>query len=491
MDCFGASTGEIYITASNGTPGYSYLWSNSNTSPNIIGVVAGTYTVTVTDINGCTATLSATITEPTNLLSSITASSDVSCFAGNDGSATVIAAGGAGGYTYNWSPSGGTAATAGALVAGNYTVQVTDANGCTKTSTVLILEPTALTASISGSDVSCNGGANGNSTVVIGNGTPGYTYSWTPSGGTAATANALMAGTYTVTATDANGCTITSDISISEPLPMMLTVNKTDVSCNSGLDGSLHANPTGGSAPYTYFWSPNGATTQTNSGLNANTYTVTVTDSQGCTISAVQIVSEPSALTATHTQIDVLCNGGNNASATISAAGGTAPYAFNWSPSGGTDSIAIGLTAGSYNVTITDNNGCSIIENVVITQPSPVNAIIVSSSNISCFSGTDGNITVSAAGGTPGYTYNWIPTGQSTPTATSLSAGSHVIEVTDANGCIAKDSIILTQPTALAVTMASTDANCNAAADGTTDRSCYRWCFTLCLCVVWWRRKFK
>ncbi len=166
---------------------------------------------TVTDNNGCTATASVTITQPTLLTATMGAPTNDKCNGGNTGSATVTGGGGTPGYTYNWTPNGGAGATGTGLTAGTYTATVTDANGCTATASVTITQPTPVTATIGVvTNVSCNGGNNGSATVTAGGGTPGYTYAWTPIGGNTTTGTGFSAGTYTVTITDANGCTGTA-----------------------------------------------------------------------------------------------------------------------------------------------------------------------------------------------------------------------------------------------------------------------------------------
>ncbi len=222
--CNGATTGSLTVTASSGTANYDYSWSNGSTTTNttsttntITNLAAGTYTVTITDDNGCTDTVSATITEPTALVASASVNSNVSCNGGSDGSATASASGGTSGYSYSWAPSGGTNATATGLSAGAYTVTITDANGCTDTANVTITEPTAVNATITAStNASCPGASNGSATVTTNGGIAPYNYSWSPSGGNNATATGLSAGTYTVTVTDDNGCTDTANVTITD-----------------------------------------------------------------------------------------------------------------------------------------------------------------------------------------------------------------------------------------------------------------------------------
>ncbi|SMD05558.1 YDG domain-containing protein, partial [Pedobacter nyackensis] len=176
------------------------------------------YTVTITDANGCTATRNYSITQPSAISTATGSQTNVSCNGGTNGSASVSPSGGTPGYTYSWSPSGGTAATATGLAAGSYTVTITDANGCTATRNYSITQPSPLVVSPAQVNVTTAGGSNGSATVTVTGGTPGYTYSWLPSGGTAATASGLTAGAYTCTITDANGCTATKTFNIIQPV---------------------------------------------------------------------------------------------------------------------------------------------------------------------------------------------------------------------------------------------------------------------------------
>ncbi|MFC5682459.1 SprB repeat-containing protein, partial [Flavobacterium sp. MAHUQ-51] len=181
--CYGGSTGAINLTPTGGTAPYTFNWGGGVTTEDRTGLSAGTYSVTITDVNSCTATISnIQISQPTALNATAGSKTDVSCNGGSNGTATVSPTGGTPSYTYSWSPSGGTAATATGLAAGSYTVTVTDANGCTATKSFTITQPTALNATAgSKTDVSCNGGSNGTATVSPTGGTPSYTYSWSPS----------------------------------------------------------------------------------------------------------------------------------------------------------------------------------------------------------------------------------------------------------------------------------------------------------------------
>ncbi|MDM1405983.1 hypothetical protein HX039_18070, partial [Myroides marinus] len=242
-----------------------------------------------------------------------------------------------------------------------------------------------LQATISKTDVNCYGESNGSAIVSVSGGTAPYTYSWAPSGGTAATATGLAPGNYTVTVTDANACTTTASVTIDQPTaPLTTTTSKTDVSCNGESNGTATVTATGGTAPYTYSWAPSGGTAATATGLAAGTYTVTVTDANACTTTASVTIDQPTApLTTTTSKTDVSCNGESNGTATVTATGGTAPYTYSWAPSGGTAATATGLAAGTYTVTITDANACTTTVTATITEPNVVQAPKVTSNSVS------------------------------------------------------------------------------------------------------------
>ncbi|WP_294299095.1 T9SS type A sorting domain-containing protein, partial [uncultured Chryseobacterium sp.] len=237
-----------------------------------------------------------------------------------------------------------------------------------------ITQPTALVAATSQTNIACNGGATGIAGVTVSGGTAPYTYSWSPAGGTAATATGLSAGTYTVTVTDSNGCTLSRNFTITQPANAVSgTTVVTNVACNGASNGAINLTPAGGTAPYTFNWG-GGVTTEDRTGLAAGTYTVIITDANGCTATVNATVTQPTALSATTSQTNIACNGGSTGTATITVTGGTAPYTYSWSPSGGTGATASGLAAGTYTVNVTDANGCTLSRTVTITQSAPVAA---------------------------------------------------------------------------------------------------------------------
>ena len=461
--CLGSST---MLTAS-GADTYSWAPStglNTTSGSSVTATPASTTTYTVVGtIGGCTNSSSLELQVANVTASHVSA--NVSCHGGSNGTATVTPTGGTAPYTYSWSPSGGSAATASGLAAGTYSCLITDDHGCTHTESVTISEPTLLSAGITSTDVSCNGGSNGSSTATPSGGTAPYTYAWSPSGGTAAIASGLAAGTYSCLITDDHGCTHTESVTISEPTILSAGITSTDVSCNSGSNGSATVTPAGGTAPYSYTWSPAGGSAATASGLAAGTYSCLITDDHGCTHTESVTISEPTLLSAGITSTDVSCNGGSNGSATVTPAGGTAPYSYSWSPAGGSAATASGLAAGTYSCLITDDHGCTYTESVTIYEPTILSAGITST-DVSCNSGSNGTATVTPSGGTAPYSYTWSPSGGTAVTASGLAAGTYSCLITDDHGCTHTESVTISEPTILSAGITSTDVSCNGGSNG-------------------------
>ena len=458
--CNGVCNGSATVVASGGTAPYTYAWAPSGgNAATANGLCAGTYTVTVTDANGCTRTATYTITQPP-ALTVTSAQTNINCFGNCNGTATITASGGTAPYTYAWAPSGGNAATATGLCAGTYTATVTDANGCTRTATYTITQPPALTSTQSQNNILCNNTCTGSATVTPSGGTAPYTYAWSPSGGTGASATGLCAGNYTVTITDANGCTRTATYSITQPPALTLATSVTPATCNQN-NGSASVNASGGSPAYTYAWAPSGGNAANATGLGPGTYTVTVTDANGCTATATAtVVSFASPVAAIASSANVTCFNLCNGSATASVTGGTGPFSYNWAPSGGNSTNATGLCAGTYTFTVTDANNCTSSATVTITQPAQL-TLQTAGFPATCFGMCNGQAVTIPAGGTQPYSYNWAPSGGNNPSATGLCAGTYTVTVTDANGCTITGTATVTEPPALAGTTSAVTSNCN------------------------------
>ena len=358
LTCAG-NNGSITISASAGAGSYTYSinggtsFQSGNTFTNL---AAGSYAIVVEDADGCSVTGSATLSTPPNPTIVSTNSTPADCGSSN-GSASVVATGGTGPFTYSWS-SGGSSATVANISSGSYSVTVTDSLGCTATGNVVVTNiggPTV--AIVTQSQVACFGQSNGSVEVeVTQGGTAPFTYVWAPSGGTGSTASGLAAGTYTVAVTDADDCVGSTTVIITEPAQLVLSATQTPTACGQST-GTASASVSGGVGPYTYTWSPSGGGSNVATALAAGNYTVNVEDNSGCEQTAsvtIQTVVVDSLLAFTVETTPESC-AAKDGSATVQVTDGVAPYSFQWDVIGGSDSSSVfGLTADTYNVTVSD-----------------------------------------------------------------------------------------------------------------------------------------
>ena len=387
VTCNGFSNGRSSASANGGTAPYNYSWSNSATTASITGVIAGTYSITVSDGNGCTNSNSTTISEPSALVAlTVLDSNDM----GNGGGATASATGGTLSYTYIWN-NGATTSSLTGLIAGNYSVTISDNNSCTDSASISITAGPITSISID-SNISCNGSADGVITASSTGGTSPYSYVWS-NGATNATTSNLVAGTYTVTATDNNGLTDVNTVTITEPSSLITTsIVDSNTSCNGSMDGGVTASAIGGTAPYTYLWN-NSSTNASTTGLAAGTYTVIVTDNNGCTSNSSSIVTEPSPVQAIIViDSNATCNGNNDGGATASASGGTSPYNYLWN-NGATTASITGIANNSYYITITDANGCTVMDTIDITVEDTILPNVVTQ-DINAYLDLNGNASI-------------------------------------------------------------------------------------------------
>ena len=405
-------------------------------------------------------------------------SKKVSCHGGSNGELTIYVSGGAGVLTYSWTGPSFTSTSSDltGLKAGTYSVIVTDEAGCSGTGTFEVTQPVELTANVTSTNVLCYGEASGSGIASATGGTEPYIYSWDTSPvQNTSTATSLTAGTYIVTITDANGCITSGTVNIIQPAAALsaTTTQTSPVNCFGGDDGSAIVSVTGGTEPYTYSWNTSPVqNAAAATGLSAGTYVVTITDGNNCITSETVTITQPAAaLSATATQTSpVSCFGGNNGSATASATGGTGSYSYSWNTNPMQNSAtAIGLSAGTYLVTITDGNSCITSETVMITQPAAALSVIATQTNpVGCSGGANGSATAIATGGTSPYTYLWNTSPiQTSETATGLHAGTYEVTVSDANGCTANTSVIISEPIELKFSIPDvTDVSCTDRTDG-------------------------
>ncbi len=449
VSCATANDGQVQATVAGGTGVLTYLWSDGQTTNLATGMNAGTYAVTVTDINGCFTMETDSLTAPDALRDTLILVQQVSCNGQADGQANAQVTGGLIPYQYLWS-NGQTTALATGLPSAIHTVTITDGNGCTLIDQIAISEPNPITTVTSITDANCYGYNDGSAQITVVGGTPNYTFLWSDGQTTQNAAN-LAAGNHTLSITDASNCVDTVLVVINQPDSISIAVQVQDsISCAGGADGTALATPSGGAGfGYQYAWS-NGQTLATATGLTATTYTVTVTDVTGCMNTATITLQNPNSVIASASIVsnynnqDVSCFGAADGAALVIATGGNAPYTYAWAD-GQTTATATGLAAGNHLVNVTDANGCSDTSLVTLQQPTTVNLVINTLQQATCNGGNDGSAVAVANGGTAPYTYAWAD-GNTNATNSNLTAGSHSVTTTDANGCSATRSITITAP---------------------------------------------
>ena len=466
--CFGNATGAISSLVSGGVPGYSYSWNTGATTQNIQALVAGTYSLQITDYQGCVISQSTTLTQPAQALTLSETHQNVSCFGGNNGSIDLSFSGGTGIPSYSWS-NGPLTQDLQNLTAGSYTATATDANGCVATLLATITEPLqALTLSQSSQNVSCFNGTNGSVDLTVTGGTAAYTYSWS-NGPVTQDVSTLTTGTYTVQVTDANGCVANLSSTITQPTLLTSSITPTNISCFGGSNGSATIAGVGGTLPYSYLWS-NGQTGSSISNLPIGTYSCTITDFNGCQSTSTITLTQPTVLAAQIQVTDVLCFGNATGICSSIVTGGVAPYSYAWS-SGGSGANAPNLTAGTYTVTVTDANSCSTTATATVTQPAAPLAVTLTGTNNICFAGTSGAVDAAITGGTAPYSYAWN-NGSLLEDIGGLTSGNYQITVTDDNNCTANASLVITEPTQIQTQLTSLqNVSCFGGSDGSIDIS--------------------
>lgn len=468
IDCFGETDGIATIMVEGGTYPYMFSWDGGAQLDSIaVGLGAGLHNVTVTDFNGCTQNFVALLQEP-DVLTTTSDSTIVGCQGDSDGTATVAPAGGTQPYSYLWdaAASSQTDATAIGLAVGTYQVTITDAEGCSLLTSVSITEPPLLEVDITFTNPNCPASEDGTATVSPSGGTPGYTYIWDdPAGSTTETASGLDGLLYSVTITDASGCTFDTSAMLVAPDSFELMLSSTPIQCFDGADGTAMVVVNNIDGPETYEWS-NGVMTAAVTGLRAEEYCVTVTDVRGCTQSACITPTQPEDLLVSSVETSAGCTGQSNGTIDLTVMGGTQPYRYQWSNTSSTEDLA-NLPKGSYTVTVTDDHNCSAILSVDIDEGAPF-TVAFNTTDITCFEENDGIIDLDVIGGL-NINYNW--SGPQGFTATSedldsLADGQYIIIAVDPQGCTVSDSVMIFRPDSIEVNYAVEEITCFGSANG-------------------------
>jgi hypothetical protein len=467
-------------TGSSSGAGFTYLWTSAN-GGNIVGSnmilnptvnMPAVYTLLVTNTaTACTNTATATVTSNTTPPVAVaTTPGNLNCTTAQlqlNGAGSSVGSN----FTYNWTTSNGNiAAGQNTLLpiitsAGVYKVCVTNTvNGCTATANATVVQSPPISPTITlQNNINCNGGNNGSAAVTATGGVGAYSFLWS-NGSTANAASGLSAGNYTATVTDTETCTAIATVTLVQPTLLTATATATGQTSVGVNNGTATVTPVGGTPAYTYFWN-NGATTNTISNLAPGTYTVTINDANSCTTAQTVVVnlvncSIAAQLVATNASCSNLANG----TITPTMLGGAAPFTYAWSNSGTTATIS-GLAGGTYTVTVGDIAGCTTLATATISQPLPM-LINITTTSQTMVGQNNGSATAASNGGTPNYSYLWN-NGSPNPSINNLAPGIYTVTVTDANGCTASKTAIVSGINCTAVAQTSvTNATCFSANDG-------------------------
>ena len=508
VSCYGNTDGIVTVSSVGGVGSHIFFWStdpvgHTNNPDTVSGLAEGSYYVTTQDALGCEVLDSIYVSEPEPLTMQATALSWISCFGADDGLAYATGQGGNMPYTFTWSSNNQVGDTINTITPGTHVVTVVDNRGCTANDTVYMYEPDLLEIDIDTSLTIwpyCIGVNSASLTSIASGGTVGYTYLWDDNlvaPQLTATASHLLAGVYTVTVTDARGCTAsdTEDIdSTTNTMSSSISI-LSNVSCFGGNDASVEAITSGAHAPYSYQWfGPNGfySTTSSISSLYAETYSVTVSDTNNCTVNTSINLTEPAALIFTSlASTDATCLGACDGTIEISLTGGTAPYTGHAQNNNtgnslmnllSGDSLFGGVCAGDYTISLSDAHGCSSELLVGGNDQQTINAldtinVAVDPSScffIFCHGDSTGGVALDFLSYDTSYSYNWYEANDPSTSLgnmtqiMNLGAGAYVIEA-NYLGCVATDTMVLTQPDPIQITGTFTHLLCYGDNDGAVD----------------------
>lgn len=461
----GNSQGSIDITLSGGNPSYSFLWNNGATTEDLNNVSAGTYTVDITDNNGCTLTESFTINNNPGNIGESAVVYNSACGL-NNGGINLSLTGGSGNFSYLWN-TGQTTQDLNNVAPGTYNCQVTDLNtGCVFTTSNYTIQNNTNSLQVTNSAVTnedCNNGQGAIDLTVTG-GTGTLSYSWS-NGATTQDISGLSAGVYSCTITDQQGCSITTNsfnvFNGSGDLTAS-TDQVVDEICSNGA-GAIYVNSSSSNGPISYSWS-DGSTNEDNTNLSSGNYTLTLTDAAGCTTTLSETVNNTSGTLQIDNMVvnDENCGDGSGAIDLI-VSGGSTPFTFSWDNGATTEDLS-GLSAGTYTATVTDNNGCSVVQTVSVQNNANNIQWTVQTAPDTCGANV-GIIDITISGGQAPYTFNWN-NGATTEDLIGIGAGTYTGIITDDNGCsISTSAITITDnPGTLFADALSNDEICG---DGT------------------------
>ena len=441
VTCHGDSTGTIKTLVPNASMPLTYEWSFGSSAANPIRVPAGSHYLKLTDANRCESIEPVDVMQP-KAIDIVIDNSTVLC-SGGTANISATASGGTGALSFAWS-SGETTPTLAGKKAGRYDLTVTDAAACQTKDSVRITEPNVLVTKIASAlDPSCAHAGDGALTLFVEGGTAPYRFQWS-NGSSQRDLQLLDGGAYTITVKDANNCTASDSHTLTEPSLLNVALAKiSDVSCFGGSDGSLEANVSGGTPPYAYRWYDSLITlsepTAVVAGLDRGTYSVEVTDDRDCqTVKRMSVLQPARPLQADIVAIPGRCNDDSSGALDLTVQGGTPPYRYLWS-NGSLVEDPANVTAGPYEVMVTDAKGCQNRNKTLLADPKPL-ALELTAHDVSCADQKDGSVLIDHIyGGVPPYSMMWS-TGATGDQIEDLDAGTYSVTVTDATGCISSES---------------------------------------------------
>jgi len=469
VSCFGGDNGTAAVFPIGGTGPYTYLWEDNQDTPKAVNLSANNYAVTVSDVKGCSTATTVTVETPDALQITFSGVSGEKCANDCQGTATVQVIGGTAPYDFQWLdpnlPDGSPLVDN--LCPGAYTLTVEDDRGCTQTGSVAITAAVPIEVNFDLLDPSCSGLQDGAIDATISGGSQPYQYAWNTGNATTPDLQNLGCGQYVLTLTDALGCIRLDTTALACPPAIeLLSIDAQEVNCFGGSDGTITVQAQGGSGALHYQWNdPNGQTNAMATNLPLGAYTVTITDDNGCNITATASVVQPSILLASATKTDVTCFDGADGSAMANPVGGVGPYTFEWSVPQ-TEQIAVDLPAGTYTVTVTDDRGCTVTTGATLQQPASAVQVNAVQTKTACYNQSNGIALATATGGNGApFTFNWSNNQQSA-TANNLPIGNYTVTASDSKGCTALQTINIQQFDSIAINVAFVVPTCNGYTDG-------------------------
>ena len=434
--CFGQNNGVLEAMVEGGLEPLNYQWSTGNTNTKIANLSPGSYSLTVTDDNGCYDTISTIINEPPALNIDLLVQ-QISCAGAADGSANAMPSGGVAPYHFSWG-TGDTTAIINELDVGIYGLIVEDQNACIEVASVEITQPALLELTFSIEKEPCEGNADGIIHTEVQGGALPYRFLWS-TGDTSQYLTDISGGVYSLTVTDSSGCIISGEVELSERPGVFLSLQKQDITCFGADDGTASVEISGGTSPFIFDWST-GETAESLAGLAAGEYSLTLTDQAGCFDTLQFSINSPDSLMVELLSQDVSCFGANDGEILAEVQGGTMPYELDWS-NDSTGMVLSPIGAGDYELTVTDANGCKVLEKVSVTEPDSM-TLQFDIGVMPCGNSEDGQISVEVQGGAPEYEFAWS-TGDTKAGIGGIGPGAYSITVTDQNNCQLIDTLIV------------------------------------------------